>query len=67
MKVDISNFLSETGDSSQQYVVSQKGEDGYIVKSVMVSTLEEAQKIKKDWEKQLIIIQRQIINIFVSP
>lgn len=56
MKVDISNFLSETGDSSQQYVVSQKGEDGYIVKSVMVSTLEEAQKIKKDWEKQLIII-----------
>ena len=56
MRVTVSNYLSEHGGNTGQFVVYLQDENGFIVKSQVVDTHEQALDIKKDWEKQLIVI-----------
>ena len=56
MKVQVSNWLSEVGGTTGQFVVYLKDENNFIVKSQVVDTHELALNLKKEWEKQLIII-----------
>lgn len=45
----INQWLSETSDGSDQWIVSQMM-DGHILKSVKVPTYEQAVSIKQQWE-----------------
>lgn len=45
----INQWLSETDGDGNEWVVSQRL-DGHIIKCVVASSLEEARRIKQQWE-----------------
>jgi hypothetical protein len=51
-RIEITTYLTEVMDSGEKYIVREFKDDGTVTRTRVVQTLEAAENVKLEWQKQ---------------